>query len=147
MAFSYFSLTNEDPEGGSTFLPGLRLAQKLDLEPRTLLLETAFISNPTTILQSSLVAQLVRNLPAMWETWVRSLGWEDPLEKGKATHSSILPWRIPWTIGEAKSQTRLSDFHSPFHHFTDENTEALRLGYASCLSLWSGLMKPRKGRS
>ena len=50
MAFSYFSLTNEDPEGGSTFLPGLCLAQKLDLEPRTLLLETAFISNPTTIL-------------------------------------------------------------------------------------------------
>ena len=39
---------------------------------------------------ASLVAQLVKNLPAMWETWVRSLGWEDPLEKGKATHSSIL---------------------------------------------------------
>ena len=46
----------------------------------------------------SLVAQLVKNLPAMWETWVRSLGWEDPLEKGKATHSSILAWRIPWTV-------------------------------------------------
>ena len=44
----------------------------------------------------SLVAQLVENLPAMRETWVRSLGWEDPLEKGKATHSSILAWRIPW---------------------------------------------------
>ena len=44
---------------------------------------------------ASLVAQLVKNLPAMWETWVRSLGWEDPLEKGKATHSSILAWRIP----------------------------------------------------
>ena len=39
---------------------------------------------------ASLVAQLVKNLPTMWETWVRSLGWEDPLEKGKATHSSIL---------------------------------------------------------
>ena len=38
-------------------------------------------------------AQLVKNLPAMWETWVQSLGWEDPLEKGKATHSSILAWR------------------------------------------------------
>ena len=38
------------------------------------------------------------DLPAMLETWVRSLGWEDPLEKGKATHSSILAWRIPWTI-------------------------------------------------
>ena len=43
------------------------------------------------------MTQLVKNLPAMWETWVQSLGWEDPLEKGKATHYSILAWRIPWT--------------------------------------------------
>ena len=51
----------------------------------------------------------------MRETWVQSLGWEDPLEKGKATHSSILAWRIPWTAvhGVAKSWTPLSDFH--FH--------------------------------
>ena len=48
-------------------------------------------------LGASLVTQLVKNLPAMQETWVRSLGWEDPLEKGKATHSSVLAWRIPWT--------------------------------------------------
>ena len=47
---------------------------------------------------ASLVAQLVKNLPAMQETWVRSLGWEDPLEKGKTTLSSILAWRIPWTV-------------------------------------------------
>ena len=47
---------------------------------------------------SSLVAQLVKNLPAMQETWVQSLAWEDPLEKGKVTHSSILDWRIPWTV-------------------------------------------------
>ena len=40
---------------------------------------------------------MVKNLPAMWETLVRSLGWEDPMEKGMATHSSILAWRIPWT--------------------------------------------------
>ena len=46
----------------------------------------------------SLVAQLVKNTPAMSETWVQPLGWEDPLEKGKATHSSILAWRIPWTV-------------------------------------------------
>ena len=45
--------------------------------------------------RASLVDQLVKNLPAMWETWVPSLGWEDPLEKGKATHSSFLAWRIP----------------------------------------------------
>ena len=47
---------------------------------------------------ASLVAQLVKNLPAMRETWVRSLGWEDPLEKGTATHSRILAWRIPRTV-------------------------------------------------
>jgi len=47
---------------------------------------------------ASLVAQLVKNLPAMLETWVQSLGWKDPLEKGKATHSSILACRIPWTV-------------------------------------------------
>ena len=45
-----------------------------------------------------LVAQLVKNLPAIWETWVRSLGWEDPLEKGTAAHTSILAWRIPQTV-------------------------------------------------
>jgi len=49
-------------------------------------------------LGTPLVAQLVKNPPAMQETWVRSLGWEDPLEKGKATHSSILAWKISWTI-------------------------------------------------
>ena len=46
-----------------------------------------------------LVAQLVKNLPAVWETWVQSLGWEDPLEKGMATRFSILAWRITWTEG------------------------------------------------
>ena len=44
------------------------------------------------------VAQLVKNPPVMQETWVQSLGWEDPLEKGRATHSSILAWRISWTV-------------------------------------------------
>ena len=47
---------------------------------------------------ASLVTQLVKNLPTMRETWVLSMGWEDPLEKGKATHSSILAWKIPWTV-------------------------------------------------
>ena len=55
------------------------------------------IGYPLQYSSASLVAQLVNNLPAMWETWIRSLGWEDPLEKGKATHSSILAWRTPWT--------------------------------------------------
>ena len=70
----------------------------------------------------SLVAQLVKNLPAMQETWVRFLGWKDPLEKEKATHSSILAWRIPWTWGckesDTTEQTQLSDLHFRFHsHF------------------------------
>ena len=63
------------------------------------------------------VARMVKNRPAMWETWVWFLGWEDTLEKGKANHSSILAWRIPmdrgvWQAtvhGVTKSQTRLSD--------------------------------------
>ena len=56
---------------------------------------------------TSLVAQLVKNPPAMQETWVRSVGWEDPLEGGMATYSSILGWRIPWTIpcGHKESDT------------------------------------------
>ena len=45
-----------------------------------------------------LVAQLIKNMPAMWETWVQSLGLGDPLEKGKATHFSLLAWRIPWIV-------------------------------------------------
>ena len=47
---------------------------------------------------ASLVAQLVKNLPALQEIWVLSLGWEDPMEKETATHSSILAWRMPWTV-------------------------------------------------
>ena len=56
---------------------------------------------------ASLVAQLVKNLSVMQETWIRFLGWEDPLEKGKATHSSFLAWRIPWTSpwGHKQSDT------------------------------------------
>ena len=60
----------------------------------------------------ALMAQLVKNLTAMRETWVQSLSCEDPLEKGMATHSSILAWRIPQT---AKSRTRLSYFHFQRH--------------------------------
>ena len=56
------------------------------------------ISNPLQYYWASLVAQLVKNPPAMWETWVQSLVWEDTLEQGKATHSSILAWKIPYTV-------------------------------------------------
>ena len=67
--------------------------------------------------RASLVAQTVKHLPAILKTWVQSLGWEDPLEKVMATHSSTLAWKIPWmeepgrlqSMG-SQSQTRLSDF-------------------------------------
>ena len=65
---------------------------------------------------ASLVAQMVKNLPAMWETWVQSLGWEDPPEKGMATPSSILAWRILRTEepGGGCKETQLSEFHFHF---------------------------------
>ena len=67
----------------------------------------------------SLVAQKVKRLPAMWETWVRFLGQEDPLEKEMAIHSSTLAWKIPWTEepvhGVPKSGTQLRDFTSLLH--------------------------------
>ena len=66
------------------------------------------ISYPLQSSWASLVAQLVKNLPAMWTTWVRSLGWEEPLEKGPDAHSSILSWRISWTLypwGHKESDT------------------------------------------
>ena len=56
------------------------------------------------------VAQMVKNLPALQETWVRSLGWEDHLEEGMATYSCILAWRIPWTE-QAGGFSRASSFH------------------------------------
>ena len=79
-------------------------ANKLKCEKKSLSLN---IKKPISdTLWASLVAQLVKNPPAMQETWVRSLGWENPPKKGKATHSSILAWRIPWTVhGVAKSWT------------------------------------------
>ena len=62
------------------------------------------IGYPLQFSWACLVAQLVKNSLAMWETWVRYLGREDPLEKGKATRSSILAWRIPWTVYSMRSQ-------------------------------------------
>ena len=71
------------------------------------------IGNPPQYSWVSLVAQMIKNLPAVWETWVQSLGWEDPLEGSMATYSSVLAWRIPldrgvWCAtvhGVTKSQT------------------------------------------
>ena len=63
------------------------------------------IGYPLQYSWASLVAQMVKNLPAMLETWARSLGWENPLEEGMATHSSILAWRIPWTEEPGRLQS------------------------------------------
>ena len=67
------------------------------------------LGSPLQYSWASLVAQLVKNPPAVLETWVQSLGWELSLAKGKARHSSILAWRIPWTV---QSTERLSLTHS-----------------------------------
>ena len=79
------------------------------------------IGYPVQYSWGSLVAKMVKGPPAAWETWLRSLGWEDPLEEDTATHSSILAWRIPkdrsiWRAtvhGITKGQTRLSDEAQP----------------------------------
>ena len=63
-----------------------------------------WIGYPLQYSWASLVAQLVKNPPAMWETWVQFLGWENPLEKGKATYSSILALRVPWAVQSMGSQ-------------------------------------------
>ena len=60
------------------------------------LVSTFLINNIFSLTWASLVAQRLKCLPGMWEIWVRSLGWEDPLEKEMVTHSSTLAWRIPW---------------------------------------------------
>ena len=81
---------------------------------------------------------MVRNLPTMWETWVRSLGWEDPLEKGTATRSSRIAWRIPQTEEPGRlqsmgsqSRTRLSDFHFHSHFIALTREEAASYGTAA----------------
>ena len=75
------------------------------------------------------MAQLIKNPPAMRETWVQSLGWEDPLENGMATHFSILAWRIPWTVG-------------PWNHKEWDTTERLSLHFTSTTTQARKLMHP-----
>ena len=108
-----------------------------------------------------MVAELVKNPPAMWETRVQSLGWEDPLVKGTASHPSILAWRIPRTVQPmgSQSQTRLSDFHihthgagthrllgtrAPFHQ---GNLKLPQTRHPTCSKLPSSRVKPSKPHS
>ena len=88
-----------DKSGYSYLIFDLR-GQAFNLSPLSMILAMSLSYMDLIMLRYCpfLVAQLVKNLPAMRETPVRSLGWEDPLEKGIATHSSILAWRIPWTV-------------------------------------------------
>ena len=94
MGFSDTSVSKESTcnAGDSGLIPGLGRSSGED------------IGYPLQYSWASLVAQLVKNPPAMQETWVGSLGWEDPLEKGTATHSSILAWRTPWTVYSLRLQ-------------------------------------------
>ena len=78
--------------------PASRNARDPGLIPRSGRSTGERIGYPLQYSWASFVDQVVKNLPAMQETWVLALGWEDPLEKGKAIYSSILAWRIPWTV-------------------------------------------------
>ena len=82
------------------------------------------------------MAQVVKNLPTVWEVWVRSLGWEDPLEKGMATHSSILSWRAPWT--EEPGGLQSMESQRVGHNWatnTDTHISLVNVGY------WGGKIK------
>ena len=88
-----------------------------------------FIRKDTTQEQASPVAQMVKHLPAMWETWVRSLGWEDPLEKEMATHSTIFVWKIPWKEEPGKLQSM--------------GSQRVGHNWATSLSLWKLIRNSR----
>ena len=87
------------------------------------------IGYPLQYSWASLVAQLVKNPPAMQKIWVQSMGWEDPLKKGKATCSSFQAWRIPWTL------------YSPWGHKELDTTEQLSLSL-SCKVFYNSLITP-----
>ena len=90
------------------------------------------------LIWGSLVAQRLKPLPAMWETCVQSLGWEDPLEKEMATHSSILAWRIPWTEepGGLQSMDRKESDTTERLHFHFQFRLKLQWSYRNLRSLW-----------
>ena len=112
---------------------GLCEAQGLVLMLPPWSLPTLFVTYTNTN-QASLLAQMVKNLPAVQETGVWSLGQEDSLQKGMATHSSILAWRIPWTEEPGRLQSMGS------HRVKDDwATNTLTLNHATRASAWSVL--------
>ena len=92
------------------------------------------ISYPPQYSWASLVVQLLKNLPAMWETWVRSLGREHPLEKGTATYSRILAWRIPWVVQTMGLQRVRHDWATFTLTFTDVEFSFLCPHLGCCLA-------------
>ena len=82
---------------------------------------------------ASLAAQRLKHLPAMQETWVRSLGWEDPLEKEMATHSSILVWRIPWTEEPGGLQSTGLQSRTQLSNFTSLKNNIISLDRSLCI--------------
>ena len=96
------------------------------------------IGYPLQYYWASLVAQMVKNLPTMQETWVRSLGQEDLLEKGTATHSSILAWRVPWTEEPGRLQsTGLQRVRYDCVTFTFMGSRAHGLSSCSSWAVWA----------
>ena len=115
------------------FLPLLLIVRRMHVSQRA---GQFWFENSTHQSQASLVAQTLRNLPAVQETQVRSLGCEDPLEKEMATHSSVLAWEIPWmeAQGVANRWTRLNDWHTHAHtHTHTRTTQGLNTWRPQCL--------------
>ena len=106
-----------------------------------------FFSAQSSFWPTSYMAQMVKNLPAMQETWFRSLGWEDPLEKGMATHSSILAWRIPWTEEPGRLQSMGSQ---RVRHYCVTNTFLAKSKHLLIFwlqSLSAVILEPKKRKS
>ena len=115
-----------------------RPAAELEVINPWVLYQVDPLSEVKGFITSKLVAQMVKNLPAMQETWIQSLGQKDPLEKGMATHSRILAWRSPMgrVHGIAKNRTRLSNFHYHYQkHLHPQNTIVSRLRPTDFMSL------------
>ena len=95
------------------------------------------IYSPIKMTGTSLVAQLLKNPPLMQETWVRSQGWDHPLEKGKSTNSSILAWRIPWSTvhGVTNSWTWLRDFHCQYDYYQKTENNKSWWGFVEIATL------------
>ena len=96
------------------------------------------IGYPLQYSWASLVAEMVKNLPPMQETWVRSLGWEDPLEEGMATHSSILAWRIPMDRGT---------WWAPVHGVAESDTTERRSLHFASLQWYSSASHLPSGKN